>query len=114
VLALAGAKAQLWQRFGIDAVTDELIEQELTCSVNVGMNATDPTKQIERFMFGLTKLKEVLADGVLEKYNIQVEEVVKEIFGKLGFRDGKRFFKFTGEDPRVAGLQSMVTNSPRN
>lgn len=107
VLALAGAKALLYQRFGIDAVTDELLEQELTCNVNVGMNATDPTKQIERFMFGLIKLKEVLTDGVLEKYNIQVEEVVKEIFGKLGFRDGRRFFKFTGEDPRIAALQQM-------
>lgn len=108
VLALAGAKAGLYQRFGITELTDELLEQELTCNVNVGMNATDPTKQIERFMFGLTKLKEVLMDGVLDKYNIQVEEVVKEIFGKLGFRDGKRFFKFTGEDPRIAALQQMV------
>lgn len=110
ILAIAGSKAQLYQRFGINAVTDELIEQELTCNVNVGMNATDPAKQIERFMYGLTKLKEVLEDGVLEQHGIQVEEVVKEIFGKLGFRDGKRFFKFTGDDPRVEQLQTLVNS----
>lgn len=122
ILALAGKKAKLWQHFEragvLDqyvregdpsqlAITDELLEQELTCTVNVGMNATDPTKQIQRFMYGLTQLKEVLEDDVLVKYNLNVEEVVKEIFGKLGFRDGKRFFKFTGEDPRIAELQQM-------
>jgi hypothetical protein len=102
VLVLAGAKAQLWQRFGIDAITDELLDRELTCNVNVGMSATDPQRKVQLFMFGLESLRKVLEGGVLQQYNIKIEEVVKEVFGKLGFRDGSRFFDFTGEDPRIA------------
>ena len=36
ILSLAGRKAELPQKFGIDAVTDDLLQQELTLNINVG------------------------------------------------------------------------------
>jgi hypothetical protein len=39
----------------------------------------------------------------------QADEVVKELFGKLGYRDGARFFKPTdGGDPQVQQLQQQI------
>ena len=43
ILGLCAKKAALSQKFGIDAVTDELLSQELTLTVSIGMSATSPT-----------------------------------------------------------------------
>lgn len=107
ILALAGTKAQLSEQFGISAVTDELLMQELTLSVNVGMGATNPQEQVKKFMQGMSSLRELLADGVLEQRGLKVEEVTKELFGKLGYKDGSRFFE-ESQDPAVAALQAQI------
>lgn len=109
VLALAGRRAQLLQRFGMDAITDELLMQELTVNVNVGMGATNPQQQVERFTFGLKALKEILADGVIQQAGGNVQEISREIMGKLGYREGKRFFpEKEDQDPRITELENMV------
>lgn len=108
ILALAGQKAQLIQKYGVDEITDELINRELTLNVNVGMGATNPFKQIKKFMQGMNSLRDLLSDGTLMNYNLDVKEVIKELFGKLGYRDGGRFFKMKGQDPTVTALQNMV------
>ena len=68
ILSLAGRKAELPQKFGIDAVTDDLLQQELTLNINVGLGLTSPQEQVNRFMFGPQTLRDILADGVLERY----------------------------------------------
>lgn len=107
VLALAGQKAQLFERFGVNEITDELLMQELTLNVNVGIGATNPHDQLQNVIQGLTALKEMLADGVLERYGLNVGELVKEVMGKLGYRDGKRFFP-QNEDPTITSLRSQL------
>ncbi len=107
VLALAGKKAKLFQRFGVDAVTDDLLSRELTLNVNVGIGATSPQEQIANFMLGMKNLKELLADGVLEKYGLDIGEVIKELFGKLGYKDGDRFFDET-QDPALLAAQAEI------
>lgn len=106
LLAQAGAKSSMFQNLGMDAVTDELLLQELTLTINVGMNATSPTQKINNLLTGINGVKAALGDGVLEKYGVDPTEVVKEIFGALGHKDGGRFFKFEGEqDPRIIALE---------
>jgi hypothetical protein len=89
IMALAQDKAQLWQRFGIDEITDELLMQELTVRVNVGMGNTDPQRRVEKLMFavnnsaGLPKMAERLKSS----------EVADEIFGTLGYKNATRFFR---------------------
>ena len=109
VLALAATKSEQFQRLGLDAVTDDLLQRELTLNVNVGMAATGPTQKINNLLTGINGVKTALADGVLTQYGVDAQEVIKEIFGALGHKDGGRFFKFDGEgDPRVAQLQQQL------
>lgn len=109
LLALAGNNAKLFQKFKIDKVTDELLEQELTLNVNVGIGATNPHDQVRNFLSGIKALREVLDGGLLEKYGLKVDEVIKEIFGKLGYKDGGRFFDMENEDPQVTALKATIS-----
>jgi len=110
ILALAGTSAKLFQRFGIDQVTDELLEQELTLSVDVGMGATSPTQKINGLLMAFNGIKTALADGVLERYGVEPTEIVKVVMGAMGHRDGGRFFKSLGtdKDPRIVALQTQL------
>lgn len=108
ILSLAGKAAGLLQKFGMDAVTDELLMQELTINVNVGIGATNPQEQINNFMNAIKNLKEILVDGTLERYGLDVAEVIKELFGKLGYKDGARFFNTEEEDPRLTSAKATI------
>jgi hypothetical protein len=108
VLALCGKAANLFQRFGIDAITDEHLMNEFTVNVNVGMGAVNPADQVRQFVEGMTALGNMLANEGLVQLGLNVEEIVKELFGKLGYKDGARFFQFDGTDPRIKQLQDQV------
>ncbi len=109
ILALAAGKAPLFQKFGFDQVTDELLMADLTLSVNVGMNATSPTQKINNLLTGINGVKNALSDGVLEKYGIDPTEVIKEVFGALGHKDGGRFFnQEKSQDPQLVSLQTQL------
>lgn len=107
ILALVGQKAKL-DELGFDVVTDDLIEQELILSVSVGMGPTSPEKKINRFLTAMRALKELLLDGTLVQYGLKFEEVCKEVFGQLGYKDGSRFFDTQGQDPQVAMLMAEM------
>lgn len=107
VLALAGRRAPNYQRYGQGRAVNAFLDKELSLSVDVGFGPTNPTFQLERFMQAMRQFKEILADEVLQKAGIDVEEVKKEIFGKLGYRDGRRFFQET-ENPELQALQQQV------
>lgn len=104
ILALAGKKAEVYQKYGIDQITDELLNQELTTTVNVGMGATDPNTKIQKFLMGMNSFMGIASNP---PPNANMEEITKEIFGHLGYRDGSRFFN-KDVDPMVAQLQQQV------
>jgi hypothetical protein len=109
ILALAGRKAQLVERHGINEVTDELIMQELSLTVNVGMGATNPQDKVNNLLLGFRAVKEILDGGLIERYGGDVAELLKEIFGAVGYRDGRRFFPgLEQQDPAVQGLMEQV------
>ena len=88
VLAIAGQKAQAYQRYGLDQITDDLLDAELTVAVNVGMGATDPVTKLQRFMGAL------IGFGNVAKQNppgLNLGEVLKEIMSLAGYQDGERF-----------------------
>ena len=105
VLALAGGKAQLIERFGIDLIDDDLLRQELTMTINVGMGATNPLTNVQNFMTGMDALQRVFGETVARR--LDFNEVVSELFGKLGHKDGKRFL-LDEEDQRVAQLNDRI------
>lgn len=103
LLEVVGKKAGLTE-MGFDGVTEEMLQQEVAVSVNVGIGAVNPQNQLERFVYAL---------GVALKFlpelgnKLKIDEVGKEIFGKCGYKDGLRFFdmeKEDGPDP----LQKMM------
>ena len=74
----------------------------------VGMSATSPTQKIDNLLTGINGIKTALADGVLERYNVAPDEIIKEVFGALGHRDGGRFFNLEeGADPKDAQIQAL-------
>lgn len=108
ILAIAAEKSKLYQKFGYNEITDELLMADLTLTVNVGMNATSPTQKINNLLTGIRGVKEALADGVLQQHGVDPVEIIKEVFGALGHKDGGRFFKAENGDPQVAALESQL------
>lgn len=107
ILIFAGTRAKLVEKYGISQITDELLEREMVVTVNVGVGTTNPQAQYERFIGGMRALAEITATALGQKLN--VEEVTKEIFGKLGYKDGARFFISQEGDPQLAELQAQLT-----
>lgn len=106
VFAIAGKRANLEKKYGIAVPDWRMIQSPTNLTVSVGFGATSPEKRIEKLAIGLnTVLKFVpnLMKGV------DGEEVVSEVFGALGHKDGKRFFKSlqddSEQDPLVQQLE---------
>lgn len=109
ILALAAEKAQLFMKFGESAQIDDFLSSELGLTVNVGMGATNPADKINNLLKGITGVKDALADGVLEQHGVNTVEIIKEVFGALGHRDGGRFITAEeDQDPRVTALQQQL------
>lgn len=90
ILAVAGQKAQLYQKFGMNEITDELLKQELTVRVNVGIGATNPDKKLKKFVTAGQVISELF--GPAASMGANFEEVTKEVFSLCGYKDGERFF----------------------
>lgn len=103
VMALAASRAQLFQRFGLDEITDELLDQELTLKVNVGMGATDPAQKLQKLLAGVTAFSNIVAKPAP---GLNTSEVGKEIFANMGYQDGARFL--TTDNPQVAQLEEAL------
>ena len=107
ILGLAGKKAELLQKFGIDQITDELLMAHVTVNVAVGVGATNPADRLESFTRGLASIRDLLADQTLERFGINTGEIFKEVFGMMGYKDGKRFLP-ENQDPNIIALQNTV------
>jgi hypothetical protein len=103
ILGLAGQAAlPTIQRYGLNELTDEMLDQELTVRVNVGMGATDPQTKLGKF----THAMQTYAGIMSTMQDADPVAVRKELFGLAGYRDGGRFFK-QGQDPKDAQMQQM-------
>jgi len=89
VLAMAQEASKEYQQFGQDMALDELLRQELTINVNAGFGKTDPQKRLNSLNMAMQSVAH-LPSAIAR---LDEDEVIKEIFGNAGYRDGKRFFK---------------------
>jgi hypothetical protein len=102
ILELAGdAAAQVNEQF--QGAVDDLLKYEVLLKVNVGISATDPLRKVQNLVSGIQMLGEL--PGFAQSLN--VPEVVKEVFGQLGYKDGERFVSME-EDPRVAEMAAQL------
>lgn len=105
ILAIAGKNAQIDLKYGMNEITDQLLNQELTCRVNVGIGATNPQHRLKNFVAGADIIGKIFGPQAAMGANFQ--EVAKEVFGMLGYKDGTRFFS-PQFDPRVQMLQQQL------
>lgn len=102
ILELAGdAAAQVNEQF--QGSVDDLLKYEVLLKVNVGISATDPLRKVQNLITGIQMLGEL--PGFAQSLNSQ--EIVKEVFGALGYKDGERFINME-QDPQVAELQAQI------
>lgn len=104
VLNIAGEKAKLFQKHGIEGITDDMLDREMTVNVNVGMGATDPVTRLQKFLVGVTAFTRI---SVRPPAGVNLEEVWKEIMALSGYQDGERFT--LGANPEMARLQQQMT-----
>ena len=84
----------------------KLIARPMSVRVGVGFGATAPHKRVEKLDIGLSTVAKFAPQKLR---NVNFEEVSKEIFGALGFRDGSRFFNDEDDvDPQVQELQQQL------
>jgi hypothetical protein len=112
VLGLCGQKAQLFQKFGINAITDELLEQEINVRVSVGLGAGDPQQRLAKFQSAASIVGPLL--GQTQEFQsgqveLDWEALCDEVFGAAGYHDGgKRFFK-VNPGPRQNPMADLKT-----
>lgn len=106
VLGLVGERAQLWQKHGIDEITDELLENSVSVRISIGPGAGDPDARLQKFAQASTIAQPFMAMDprfASGEFTVDGEAVAAECFGAAGFRDGgKRFIKkgeAKGPDP---------------
>jgi hypothetical protein len=88
ILAMVGKKVQMWERFGVSQIQDDMLQGSMTVEVNVGFGSTNPTQRIQRLSTGIGTLK-AFAPNLASR--LDEEEIAKEIFGSMGYKDGSRF-----------------------
>ncbi len=97
LLGLAGERAQLAEKFGIDRLDDDLLEAEITIRINAGLGAGDPQQRLAKFQSAIAVAAPLI--GQAREFqsgamSLDVVSVLDEVFGAVGYRDGgKRFFK---------------------
>ena len=89
ILNLALSRTGLAEQYGLDYVPDELLNQNVNVKVNVGMGATDPLMKLRNFLAGIESYAQVLSQ--VPPGSMNTVEIGKEIFARLGFKDGRRF-----------------------
>jgi len=107
VLGLCGERAQLFQKYGIDRIDDDLLEQEITIRVSIGLGAGDPQARLAKFQAATSIAAPLLAQSKefqSGEWQIDPEAVMQEVYGAAGYRDGgMRFIKKGQPQPNPMG-----------
>jgi hypothetical protein len=118
VLAIAGEKARLFERFGMSEITDNLLMAQTSLTIKVGVGAANlPMQRLQKFQMAAQTVGQLLQPfvvaGVIKPPIPNVEEIINTVFGAAGFRDGgDRFFVdlggAEGQQPPDPKTQAML------
>jgi hypothetical protein len=85
------------------------LQSPVDVTVNIGYGATDPMKKLQRFTVGFQAIQQIAPDLAQQA---DQKEVVHEIMGALGYKDGIRFFPSLKADgkttPQEQALQKQI------
>lgn len=108
ILTVAAKKAKLWTKYGVDAVTDELLEREIMLTVDAGMGTADPAVALEKFAMAAKITGGIIGQEVQAR--VKQDDVIDEIFSKAGYKSAADRFFHPGDqtDPRITKLKEML------
>jgi hypothetical protein len=111
ILALCGAKAKLFEKFGVSEINDELLQQQIKIRIDAGIGNADPEQKLAKLQTGLNILMPLFAGSpqvASGELSVDLKAIADEVFSLCGQRDGADKFVKAGEprgpDP-AAGLQ---------
>lgn len=93
LLQLFGAKAQTVSKYNYIPDLSDFNATEVALRVNVGIGAMDPMQQLSKLKIGGEMLAPLLPELKAQGWSLDGEAWITEIMGKIGYRDGLRFFK---------------------
>lgn len=105
ILAIAGKKAQLVERFGITDITDEFLMAETHISIKIGMGVTtQPMERLQKFGMASNMFGQIAAPFIQNGSNkmpaLKLKELANMIFGDAGIPDAaERFFQGLDDEP---------------
>jgi hypothetical protein len=108
VITLAANKAQLFQKFNQDQLTDELLNNQVTVICNVGLGASDPMQSVQKMQAAAQTTLGMLGPSIQQR--AKQDAIIDEIWGKAGYKDAAtRFFnKQAVDDPRIQEAQKVI------
>lgn len=93
-------------------VTPDMMEGDIRLTVNVGVGASNPTFKAQQFIMAIRQFTEILVQlKQAQVTGVQAQEIAKELFGYIGYKDGSRFFKVDEEgqiSPQMQELQKAL------
>lgn len=100
LFAVAAEEAELVEKFGVEEITDYLLTQQITTKLDVGLDATNPARKVEKIRTAALTALELGKD-------VNATEISKFIFSALGIKDSDRFLTpeeqpAPQEDPVIA------------
>lgn len=108
LIQLAANRAMLPVKYGINQVTPEFLQQRLLITVNVGFGSTDPMMRLQHLLFACDKYTQIsVSQQQLPIPTLNVEEVGRELFMRIGYKSGNRFV-FQGAQPGMAQIQQKM------
>lgn len=118
ILALCGERAKLFDKHGVDEIDDDLLENDVTVRVSIGLGAGDPMQRLQKFQSATSIVLPLAAmdqDFMSGKKKINLEAVMQEVYGGVGYKDGGKRFVTEGEpkpnDPNVAAMADETAAS---
>lgn len=115
VLTLCGERAQLLQKFGVSQINDQMLQNQITVRVDVGLGSSNPAQRLQKFAGALQILEPIWQNNPQVQSGAitpNIEEINTEVFGLAGYRDGgKRFVmkgKPQGPNPQQQALVEKV------
>lgn len=108
ILAIAGEKAQLWKKFGVSQIDDDLLTREIYVNVSAGMGAADPSIKFEKI--GRAAQLTGIVLGPTAQQRIKQDPLIDEIWGTAGYKNASEAFFHPGDnqDQRITQMQDAL------
>jgi hypothetical protein len=108
ILAIGYNKAKLFTKYGIDEISNDLLDREVMVTVDCGIGTSDPNVALERFAKASVIIGQILGQEVQSR--AKQDAFIDEVYSKAGFKGAAERFFHPGDqtDPRITQLKEAL------